>query len=388
MPEENLRKIVKPILWVSFFIGLVLSWSVLSGDSFGRVNLLYLIILYVIFPCFSLIYSMMSYFYSPLQACSLPSLVSSFIQNNNFLFTKYKQSFLKLAQNNSPKLTLLYLSQVAAIGFSLASLLVLFSLLVTTDVHFIWRSTLLSAEQILVFLKIISLPWQFWNDAQPTLDLISISQDNRLFKGMPVQSTLVNSNWWQFVLATQLFYAFLMRFIVLVFLNLFFKFSKQKRTSLVYREINISDKNNTIKEQPKEIFESDVKINFAINNWANFHTNILKHVESTLSGECINELNAGPEASDVERLIAERWRETQVIVVKSWEPPLAELSDYMENSIGYILPLDIKSDNFVSIQERHLEEWRRFLKPLPQWKIIRLSALDGEAVNQFPKERL
>jgi hypothetical protein len=377
----KLTQISKPILWFSFFFGLILSWSVLSGDSLGRVNLLYLIILYVIFPCSSLVYSFMSYFYSPFQLGSLSTLVISFIQKNNIIFTKYKQQYLMLPQTESPKLTLFYFSQLAAMSFSLASLLVLFILLVATDVHFIWRSTLLSSEQILNILQLIATPWQLWNEAQPNLDLISISQDNRLINEISNQSNVASNNWWKFILATQLFYAFLLRFVVVIIIRTNLKLKQIKNTTTKLNNIfdlrndKTNKTNKTNSESGFDLCANDIKIDYALNNWANISLPLLNEIKLNLVGQCINVFNAGPSGTDSERIIAERWRETQLIIVKSWEPPLAELSDFMQNSIGYILPLDIKNDEIVKAVEFHLQEWTRFVGKHPQWDILLLPNL-------------
>jgi len=399
---DKLTRISKPIIWISFTLGLVLSWSVLSGDSLGRVNLLYLIILYVIFPCFSLIYSLLSYFYSPLQLGSLSTLIISFIQNNNVFLKKYKREYLKLPQSESSNLVLLYFSQLAAMSFSVASLLVLFILLIATDVHFIWRSTLLNSEHLLEILHFIALPWQFWQDAQPSLEMISNSQDNRLISEVLNRASALSNNWWQFVLATQIFYAFLMRFVVVILLQINFKFRQIKNSSMELNneknsEVKLSKlhlsklKNkddNLSKEQLAELSMKDITLDYAVNNWANISLLLLNKITERLSGSNINTINAGPGGTESERLIAERWRETQLIVVKSWEPPLAELSDFMENSIGYILPLDIKNEIIVEAKAFHLQEWLRFVEKHAQWQLLLLSDLSEEAVKNKPKSEL
>ncbi|PHS16384.1 MAG: hypothetical protein COA86_12160 [Kangiella sp.] len=400
MVFDGVTRISKPIVWISFILGLVISWSVLSGDSLGRVNLLYLIILYVIFPCVSLIYSLLSYFYSPLQLGSLSTIIISFVRNNSFVFKKYKNQYLKLPQSNSPKLVLLYFSQLSAMSFSVASLLVLFVLLIASDVHFIWRSTLLDSEHILYGLQIIALPWQFWQDAQPTLEMISNSQDNRLFTEVVSQlsssGTAVSTNWWQFVLATQIFYAFLMRFVVVLLLQLSFKF--QTKSNSKYAK-NVQNSNSTyLKERDNsvsknQLFETsmkDITLDYALNNWANIPSILLDRIEEKLSGIKVNTINAGPSATDSERLIADRWRETQLIIVKSWEPPLAELSDFMQNSMGYLLPLDLKNEKIVECKDFHLQEWFRFVEKQPQWKLLLIPDLfdsSNEPLNNNPNDK-
>lgn len=399
---EKLTYLSKPILWTSFFLGLILSWSVLSGDSVGRVNLLYLIILYVIVPCFSLVYSVISYFYSPSQYSSLSTLLVFFTQNNNFLFTNYKQQYLRFQQSEFHKIIFFYFSQLAAMSFSVASLLVLFVLLFATDVHFIWRSTLLNSEQIFAFLELISKPWLFWSDAQPNLELITNSQDNRLSNEMVGQSSTLSNNWWQFVLATQIFYAFLMRFIFVVLIRLRFNGRQLKNKSIETITTNVSNsaisKKSILNESSPsvgqfnltEMSRDDIKQDYAVNNWANISLDHIEKITSNLTGLNISIINSGPCATDSERLIAERWRQVQLIVVKSWEPPLAELSDFMLNSVGFILPLDIKNDVIVIATDFHLQEWYRFVENHAQWELLLIPKLlvesSGGAGNNKPNE--
>ncbi len=393
MVFEKLTQISKPILWSSFLLGVLLSWSVLSGDNLGRVNLLYLIILYVIFPCFTLIYSFISYFYSPLQLGSFSTLIISVIQNNHFIFTKYKKEYLKLPQSDSLKLTLFYFSQLAAMSFSVASLLVLFILLITTDVHFIWRSTLLNSEHILNVLELIAIPWQFWQGAQPNLELISISQDNRLLNEVINQSNslsvnLSSSNWWKFVLAAQLFYAFLTRFVVIMLLKTNFKMRWKKRNLAENKNLFDSknnEKQNKTMSQLYKLSAKDISQNYAINNWANIPFPLLEDIRMSLTGQSDSIFNAGPSATDSERLIAERWRETQLIIVKSWEPPLAELSDFMQNSMGYILPLDIRNETVVEARDFHLQEWFRFVDKNTQWQVLLIPELSHKMIVNKPQ---
>ena len=73
-------------------------------------------------------------------------------------------------------------------------------------------------------------------------------------------------------------------------------------------------------------------------------------------------------------MVSERWQETQLLIVKGWEPPLAELSDFMQNGRGYLLPLDWKEDDILPLSKSHLDEWRRFIKALPNWQLLQLES--------------
>jgi len=69
-------------------------------------------------------------------------------------------------------------------------------------------------------------------------------------------------------------------------------------------------------------------------------------------------------------LIAQQSEARQLVLVRSWEPPLAELSDYLQTGDGYIMPLDWKNSRRVSIEPFHLEEWRRFTAAQKKWELL------------------
>jgi hypothetical protein len=64
------------------------------------------------------------------------------------------------------------------------------------------------------------------------------------------------------------------------------------------------------------------------------------------------------------------------VLVKSWEPPLAELADYLQTGDGYLMPLDWKLSGSEStrkaIEPFHLEEWRRFTALQENWELLQL----------------
>ena len=65
-----------------------------------------------------------------------------------------------------------------------------------------------------------------------------------------------------------------------------------------------------------------------------------------------------------------------VVLVKSWEPPLAELADRLKdidsNADKLILPLDWNDTGIRQPTLAHLDEWRRFAATLPNWQVLQL----------------
>src|SRR5690606_29212002 len=93
---------------------------------------------------------------------------------------QWRLDLLPLSQSRLQKPWFFYLTQLLSLSFGLGSLLGFFLMLVGSDVSFVWRSTLLRAEDLYPLLKGLALPWFFWDGAQPSLELLRASRDFRL----------------------------------------------------------------------------------------------------------------------------------------------------------------------------------------------------------------
>jgi len=367
---SNQFKLSRPILITGFILGLILSWSLLNGDLQGRVNLLQLVAIYVFLPIFSLLFSSISLLFGKnWNFAKLISIIPLWSQGQ-------QRQLLRLVQHPQAKLVFFYQSQLAALSFSLASLLVLLLLLISTDVNFIWRSTVLDAEQLFWLLDWLATPWLFWQTAQPDLELLQLTQDSRLSMQKSVSTRF--GDWWQFIFAAQLVYAFLLRFVSIIGCKIALKIADKKPPSikLVRSSQSESGLSNDIALAP---IVKKIESEFTLNNWGGLNQSLLDKVQSQLSYSQISELSAGPLASHTEQMVAERWQETQLLIVKGWEPPLAELADFMQNGTGYLLPLDWKDNRLLTLSEGHLDEWRRFILPLANWQLLQLERLQWES---------
>jgi len=358
---RNPLKIIWPVVLVGGALGFGLSWGVLSGDQQGRVNLFYLLLVYLLIPLLSALISLCSLLFG--KGLNLARLVlalpvwsySSQVRQRN------------IHQLNLDKHWLLMQSQIAAVAFSIASLLVFFILLLATDLNFVWRSTLLQASDLLPWLELIAKPWAFWPAAQPQLEVLQLTQDSRL---LPLTGKgNAYANWWPFVLATQLTYSLLPRILLWVSASWLIRrrFKADTETLRSHRP-----------QQPDRLddsFSNSTQLvdrlpdNIVINNWAGAPLDLLKSVPQV----CIDPdtmLAAGPSASESQLRVAERWQGEQLVVVKSWEPPLGELQDFLECGHGYLLPLDWHGAELVTPKPQHLQEWLRFTNKFDQWQLF------------------
>jgi hypothetical protein len=363
---SNQSKLSVSILVIGFLLGLFLSWSLISGDQQGRVNILQLVVIYIFLPIFSLLFSSVSLLLGKnWNFARLVSVIPLWSQDQ-------QDNFLRLVQHPLSKWYFFYQSQLAALSFSLASLLVLLILLISTDVNFIWRSTLLDAEQLFPFLEWLASPWQFWPSAQPNLELLQVTQDSRL----PGQNSHRGNfaEWWSFIFAAQLFYAFLLRFISIIICKLYLKIL-DKRPKTIHLTSSNQSKNDPQRGIELAPLVNNINSDFTLNNWCGLNKNLLQKIQNKLQYSKTSELSAGPLASHSEQMVAERWQDTQLLIVKGWEPPLAELADFMQNGKGYLLPLDWQADEMQALSEPHLNEWRRFVNHLANWQLLHLESL-------------
>ncbi|TQV89028.1 DUF2868 domain-containing protein [Aliikangiella coralliicola] len=360
--NHNTSNIISwPIVAIGAGIGFVLSWSVLSGDYQGRVNLLYLLLVYLVIPISSLIISLVSLIKG--DGINLARLLVALP-----IWSQQKKStFRKFHQLSVDKHWFFLQSQAAALAFSVASLFSFFLLLVATDVNFVWRSTLLQSSDLLPVLKVIATPWSFWSEAQPTISLLQATQDSRLVQAD--MNAAAYAGWWPFIFATQLVYSLLPRSILLIATRgWYLKLIKTDFEQQLQSEIN--------RHSPRapETFEISPVVHqlpnnqIVVNNWGGLDLNMLSILdELNLSSD--NVICAGPNASFAEQTVAERWRGEQLVLVKSWEPPLGELADFLQNSKGYLLPLDWEEQRLISPRESHVQEWQRFAKKLKHWQV-------------------
>jgi len=364
-------KTTNVVVIVAFMLGLFLSWGLFSGDEQGRVNLLHLVAVFVFLPIVSLLISSLSLVFG--KGLNL-AFLAGYIP---FWSHQKRRDFLLQRQQPHSQFLFFYQSQFAAISFSLASLFTFFILLVSTDINFIWRSTLLNAEQIHPLLELLAVPWKFWPSAQPDLNLLIATQDSRLLNSNGNNIKGQFGDWWQFILAAQVFYAFSLRILVIVISLSFSKTFSRVRIGAKSsaKKLKDSQRQNLAKAPLAEIV-NHIENDYALNNWCGISEHHLRNIEKRLTEKKTSELIAGPLASYSEQMVSERWQQTQLLIVKGWEPPLAELADFMQNGRGYLLPLDWNDEQLKSLKQIHLDEWRRFVQPLSRWQLLQLENIE------------
>lgn len=357
-------------------IAILCSVNLLSGDDQGRVNLLHLIVLFVGFPILGFLVSVFSLIAQrPINSAYFITLLPIWSQ-----YAKATQFTLK--KQGMIKDWMLIQSQFAAITYSATGLACFLIALLLSDVNFIWRSTLLTSEQFFTVLTVLSWPWSYWDIAQPSLSLVEETKDSRLTQAY--QNLALFGQWWPFLLATQLFYGLLPRLVLLIVSLVNIK-NKQKiytkKTAMPSKEI----RTETFQPPPSNTYKAVVHTlpkRLLLVNWARFPYSDVEHLFTDVDLDTT--LPSGALISENSLHIMQKTTVPALVLVKAWEPPLAELGDCMQISSGLLFPIDVienasienrTEENTVKRMlrkpnQKQMQEWQRFIEKYADWHIF------------------
>lgn len=335
--------------------------SALSGDDQGRVNLLFLLLVFAFLPVLSLVTSLV------LASIKMNGLTAAII-NSPFWPKHPSPTPLQFKFGRQRRLWLFFQSQVFSLAFALGSVLVYLAVLLGTDVNFVWRSTLLEATDLLPGLKLISWPWLFWQDAQPSLSLLQLSQNSRIVG----QASAYSENWWQFILAAQLSYNLIPRVFLLFFARWQYKVTAQINNKLKPHETEPTDNTHGLDTSPSlASIAYTLPSRYQLLDWSDAPTHCQRFITKSF-GKPVAQTELSPLRSPESANSVDS--NSIVVLVKSWNAPLGELKDILITLDGfeskYILPLDW-GESAVNIPSPvHLVEWQRFAATLKNWEIL------------------
>ncbi|MGI1678252.1 MAG: DUF2868 domain-containing protein [Cellvibrionaceae bacterium] len=312
------------------------------------------------------------------------------------------------------RLSLLRWGQLFGVAFNLGALVAFFIILAFTDRNFGWSSTFnLNSESLFSFFDLISTPWKtVFPVATITEDIVVNTRYQFLqttFSSSTIQSMRA---WWPFLFAVIIFYGLLPR----VILWLVFKVQaakKTKNTFLSYPGVRLlldrmlspvvttqsssserisTDLSDTSK-QPAVSFQEKV----SVINWVGAlpDKNGLPVADTTkrfLSQCGFTSYDIHTAGLDLEedklllKTLAEKSENNIVIAVKSWEPPLEELSDFVSElsglntlsstSVIYLLLVPLNNKKITAGEE---SDWRKFASDVSSsMRNLRLWVLKGE----------
>ena len=347
---------------IALTLGLLASVAVLSGDDFGRVNLLYALSLFALLPSIGLVVTLLLLFLG--RRSGIAALLIE------LPLAPKKLASLLLTQRSGVRLqtALFSLSQSLVLAFATGNLLGFVLMLLATDVSFVWRSTLLDAATLFPILDTLASPWRWWQAAQPSLEMLNQTQDFRL-QGASLEGNYVGQ-WWQYLLAAQLCYSIVPRALLWLFANNKFKRAAQLQDS----EQDPSHQLAVVTPAPESdklaASVSEIPANAVLFDCAHTSDALLSKIEKSLR---VSASYKAPTSFDFTLDgISPTSTPSFVVVVRSWEPPLAELADSIlaaftaeQRQNLFIAPIDWESnqhqgDHLIQPTVAHTQEWRRF----------------------------
>lgn len=361
-PAHNIDTRTTAILaFLGMAVGVLVGAGALSGDEQGRVNLLFLLLVFAFLPVLSLVLSL------GLASIKLNGL-TAVIVSSRFWPANLSPNPLRLKAGRQRRLWLFFQSQVFSLAFALGSILVFLALLLGTDVNFVWRSTLLNSTDLLPALKLISWPWLFWHDAQPSLQLLQQSQNSRIAG----QLSAYSENWWQFILAAQLSYNLIPRALLLLAAHWQYTAAVRLNNKLKTTESE-PEENDPSADNPSLLAPIIYTLpnRYQLLKWSHppphCQSFITKSFGKPIALFQLSPLGL-PETTNSDE------SNSIVVLVKSWNAPLGELKDILTtldgNQSKYILPLDWGESAVNVPSPVHLNEWQRFAATLSNWEIL------------------
>lgn len=189
---------------VAVILGVFLAVSSLSYAPLGRINILWIWLIWAGLPC-------------------LGSFVAlgflSFGRAQPWLF-RWREHRLEWYPSTRERLYMLLRMQQLWLVLGLGLLLGYFALLAFTDLAFGWSSTLVDdAHSVAIISRALAAPWAWcWPGAVPSFELVEVTRYARI-QPQATQAYMAGG-WWQFLLASLLFYNLLPRLFLAVIIGL------------------------------------------------------------------------------------------------------------------------------------------------------------------------
>ncbi|MCP4469757.1 MAG: DUF2868 domain-containing protein [Gammaproteobacteria bacterium] len=351
-------------------LGFLAAYGVLTGDDDGRVNLLLLLLLFAFVPVVGLLLSIL------LMVKGGGKGLAGWILDIPLWPRHLILALSRLGLTHGRELWLFYQTQILAVSFSVGCLLLYLLLLLGSDITFVWRSTLLEPDDLLPALKAIGIPWRFWPEAQASLALIEQTRDFRLDSSGISQPAV--GLWWKYILATQLAYNLLPRSLMLLVARQKYRARLQQGRLRTVPDLQPRSGAAAGDENLLASLARSVTLPYTLLDWADVSPGCYEHIQQWL-GDAAGIHSFGPlrdQPATHSPGDHAPVNHSLVVVVKSWEPPLAELADRLNdfdsNSDKLILPLDWSDTGVRQPSLAHLDEWRRFAATLAGWQVLLL----------------
>ena len=360
--SSALRALSVAMALIALMLGLFPSIAALSGDEYGRVNLLYSLLLFALAPALGLLGTAVFF------ALGVRGGVAAMLIELRVTPKRFASLLVRQGDAAQRQAVLFSISQGWLLALATGSLFGFVLMLLTMDVSFVWRSTLLDATDLLPALNFVAMPWSFWNAAQPSLEMLSQTQDFRL-QGSPTDANYVGQ-WWRFLLAAQLCYSLVPR--LLLWLIATSRLARARKSRTLGADLNQSVATETPSAEIDRLAESvsDIPADSILLDFAHTPDTLLADIGERLQVAATHRAPANLNS----QLPGAEFETTPplVVLVRSWEPPLAELADSLREGLTavqqsnlFIAPIDWVSEpqqnaRLIEPKVAHAQEWRRF----------------------------
>ena len=410
--ESGHRLVSFGMILLGFLLGCLTVAGLFQYDGAGRVDLVWLLVILVVLQQLFVLLTVLAM----LPGSSSPQQMLQWFSPG-----RLQRLFLRLAPETERvaigqllgrhqkifshvgKWQLFGWSQLFGVAFNSGALVTLFVLIAVKDIAFGWSTTLtVEPQAVLQLTNFLSWPWQGWLPAEvPSLSLVEAS---RYFRLQEVVTTTLQpellGQWWGFLMLCLFFYGLLPRLLLMFFCR--YKLRRAILRTIHYypgRQALFDRLNSAIIEtqaggvdavvQEPSIALKNLEISqrdfsnapIMLINWSNFELAekpFLIELQQAGRFSIKETYEAGTncqldEDARVIQTIAKTGAKVPVgILVKSWEPPLGELADFIEDLRAAtspelavrLLPAAIKSGKLTQPDPRDIEEWQRFSKNL------------------------
>ena len=301
--------------------------------------------------------------------------------------------YLREAQSVLRLLFLRYGQELGAI-FTLGAVAAFFVVLALSDFTFVWGSTFQLSDSLVEQMTAwMASPWSAWlPQATVSGDLIFATRFHPAITALSPTNIEDMRGWWPFLIMAMVTYGLLPRLLLWLLSKFFYR--RQMRAAFVRlpgsERVLARMKAPLVRTQGEgpggfapELENSPVVIDrrLLLLNWANAlaPVDITSFAEfaSVPEGNVIN-AGLGPLPDELEQL-EDRFAkpvEHVLVAVKSWEPPMADLADFLDNFASvprctlFLIPLPHKS-----VSTTRLGDWQLFARALA-FPVVDVQALE------------
>lgn len=369
------------LMLAGLLAGIMAMSSLLLVDQQRPVNILVFLAIFVGLQWLLLLLTLIASLLLSLRDSS-----SLFGGSLNIIHWLAQRSYRRLAQELRPdqfqpllRWLMLSLGQMFAVCFNVGALLALFMILLVMDRSFGWSSTLdISTAGLHQLLHVLSAPWSwFWPAAGVNMDLVESTRYQSLQVQFATEQVRAMRAWWPFLCACLLIYGLLPRLLLWVTFHCIYRWRLRLTfinypgarlvlgrmdSPLVHTQASGHEQaetmadSRTLRRSLPEGKQVVVDWSGALAAQADDQRGRFPQAEPIAAGIHLNE-----DAALLERI--NRQGEDVLVLVKSWEPPLGELGDFLRgispklNCYLYLLSLPGQG-----IKAEALADWQHFAR--------------------------